>query len=147
MPGIVVDVAFADLTSASLVGCNLFRLRGRETVLEKARCSRSNLGEARLNSARCQGAQMHETNLVSATLKEADLRGVEFCEARLQEAHLEGARLEGANFQGADLANAYFWGATFDTQTIDSIARGARRWRGNRHFDPAVRQSLEAVAV
>lgn len=145
LPGVLIDVAFADLTSASLVGCNLFRLRGREAVMEKARCSRTDLQEARLNGARCRGAQMHETNLVSATFRDADLRDVEFCEARLQEAHFEGARLEGANFRGADLANAYFWGATFDSAAIDSIARGARRWQGNRHFDPAVRQSLDAA--
>jgi uncharacterized protein YjbI with pentapeptide repeats len=142
---VVFDVAFADLTEARLDGCQLFRLKGGEAILERATCSRSVMSEARMNGARCQGAKMHETKLMSATLKAADLRDVEFVESHLQAAHFEGARLEGANFHHANLADAYFHDATFDEPALRSIATGAYRWRDDAHFDPPIKRTLEAL--
>jgi uncharacterized protein YjbI with pentapeptide repeats len=142
----VLDVAFADLSKARLTGANLFRLRGQQADLTGAYCSRARLGEARLNEAILQKAVLHEADLVSATLKRADLSGAKLQQARLQEAHLEGAKLAGADFTGADVANTYFRGALFDEQALRTIALGARRWRDNNNFDPAVRATLEQIA-
>ncbi|GAA2109977.1 hypothetical protein GCM10009841_31640 [Microlunatus panaciterrae] len=145
--GIAVDVAFADLTGARMVGTLLPRLKAREVILEGAHCSRADLGEARLNGAHARGVVMHGTNLVSATLKNADLQGAQFQQARLQEAHFEGAVLVGANFTDADVANAFFWKATFDDAALISIAGGAHRWRENTNFDAATRARLEQLAA
>lgn len=143
---VVVDVAFADLSEARLAGAKLFRMRGREVILEHAYCSRARLGEARLDGAKCKRAVMHEVNLVSATLKHADLSGVEFKQAFMQEAHLDGANLVGADFTEADLANTYFRGAMFDEVALRSIARRAKRWRDNnnknKNFDDEIWQAL-----
>lgn len=141
--GVIVDVAFADMTDANLVEASLFRLKGRETCLEGAHCSRANLGEARLDGARLAGALLHKTNLVSATLKEADLRKAQFQQARLQEAHLEGSDLRGADLTGANVANTYFRNAKFDEIALRSIATGALSWRDNKNFDSSTRDLLE----
>jgi uncharacterized protein YjbI with pentapeptide repeats len=141
----IVDVAFADMAETRLADARLFRLRGREVNLERAYCPRAMLREARLDGARCHGVIMHDANLVSVSLKQADLSAAQFQRASMQEAHLEGANLTGANFNQADLANTYFKGAIFDTAALRSIARGARRWRGNRNFDDAIQQALERV--
>jgi uncharacterized protein YjbI with pentapeptide repeats len=139
---VLVDVAFADLTQARLADAKLFRLRGREVILEGAYCSRARLQEARLDHANARGAVLHEANLVSATLKHADLRGAEFQRALMQEAQLRDATLYGANFTGANLANTYFQGAMFDEIALRSIARGAKRWRDNKNFDDATFSAL-----
>jgi uncharacterized protein YjbI with pentapeptide repeats len=144
--GVVVDVAFADMSEARLAGAKLFRMRGREVHLERAYCSRAVLGEARLDGAYCGNVVLHNANLVSASLKHADLRGAQFQEASMQEAHLEGANLEGADFTKANLANTYFGGAQFDEEALHSIARGALRWRDNKNFDVATKQALERYA-
>lgn len=143
---IIVDVAFADLSEARLTNAKLFRLRGREAILDRAYCSRALLREARLDGTHAQNAIFHGANLVSASLKQADLRGAQFHDALMQESHLEGANLQGANFTGANLANAYFRGAEFDLKAIRTIALGALRWRDNKNFDEATRQALDHEA-
>ena len=143
---ISVDVAFADLSEASLSDATLFRLRGREVTLESAHCSRARLGEARLDGAHARNATFHGATLVSASLKQADLRGAQFQEASMQEVHLEGADLRGADFTRANLANAYFKGAQLDQKAMRSIVRGALRWRDNKNFDEATRQALDREA-
>jgi uncharacterized protein YjbI with pentapeptide repeats len=144
--GIIIDVAFADLSEARLADARLFRLRGREAILERAYCSRALLKEARLDGVNAQNAIFHKAILVSASLKQADLRGAQFQESSMQEAHLEGADLRGADFTGANLANSYFRGAQLDRRALRSIARGALRWRDNKNFDEATRLALEREA-
>jgi uncharacterized protein YjbI with pentapeptide repeats len=144
--GMVMDVAFADLSEARLVNAKLFRLRGREVILERAYCSRVTLGEARLDGAHCRGAIFHSADLVSASLKQADLSGAQFQGALMQEVHLEGATLVGANFNMANIANAYFKGARFDTPALRTIARGALNWRTNNNFDEETKQALDREA-
>jgi len=145
--GVVVDVAFADMSDARLAEAKLFRMRGREARLERAYCSRAALGEARLDGAFCRNVVLHNATLVSASMKHADLRGAQFQEASMQEAHLEGANLVGADFTKANLANTFFRGAQFDSAALRSIARGALRWRDNNNFDDAARQILERESV
>src|SRR6266568_2207644 len=145
--GVVLDVAFADLSGARLVSANLFRLRGREVRLERAYCSRALLQEARLDGAHCRGVVMHNANLISASMKNADLSRAQFQEALMQEAHLEGANLRGADFNKANLANTYFRGAQFDQRALRSIALGALRWRENANFDDTTKQALEQEAL
>ncbi len=141
--GIELDVAYADLQGANLIGTTLVRVRGYRTNFAKARLSRADMREARLNRSHCREAIFHGTNLASATFKGADLKGAQFFQARLQSAHLENADLKGAKFKDADLNDTYFYGATLDEGAMIGITR-ARNWL-RAHFDKGVLEKLRAL--
>jgi uncharacterized protein YjbI with pentapeptide repeats len=137
------DIAFSNLRGADLSGSKLFRVRGYEVHLEKARLSRSMLSEARLRKAFLSDAQFHETNLVAADLREADLKRAQFQQAKLQSAHLDRAILLGARFEKADLNDTFFVGAQLSSATMKSIVK-ALNWQ-KAHFDADVMRALQAL--
>jgi uncharacterized protein YjbI with pentapeptide repeats len=151
-----VDLAFAYLRGANLVGTVLKGAQGIEVVIDKARLSLADLQEAGLNGASAVGAMFHKANLVSVRFapsenKAADLTNAEFYEARMQGAILVNANLRGARFDGANIADAHLRGAVFDETSLRSIlrssddAKGNPSWR-NADFDPDVTAMLEGMA-
>lgn len=138
------DLGFAHLRLAKLTGTILFRARGYEVNMEKARLSRANLNEARLQKARLNDAYLHECNLVAADLKEAELRNAQFQQAKMQAAHLEGADITGAKFEQANISDAYFIGVKADVQALRSLIN-AKNWQ-KAHFDEEVRLKLDELA-
>jgi uncharacterized protein YjbI with pentapeptide repeats len=135
-----VDLGFASLRGANLRDTILFRARGIEVVLDKARLSNANLREARLRGAHAEEAHFHDADLVSARLEEATLVKAEFQRAKLQEAHLDGATLKGGRFEEANVNNAYFLGAVFDRPALMSLSK-AKSWR-QANLDEKVRAAL-----
>jgi uncharacterized protein YjbI with pentapeptide repeats len=151
-----VDVAFANLRDANLVGAHLKGVKGYEVNLERARLSRADLTEGRLHGVQARQAHFHNSRLISAELRpsnsqHADLRQAEFFGAFLQGAHLDGADLTSAMFNNANLSDTYFPGSVFNDQTLRSILKSARiegepSWR-KAHFDVDVRAKLERFAA
>jgi uncharacterized protein YjbI with pentapeptide repeats len=137
------DVAFSHLAGANITGSDLFRIRGREAHLVKARLSRSKLGEGRFRRACFNGAQFHESNLVAADLRETDLQNTQFQKAQMQSAHLDRADLRGARFEEANLNDTFFRGAVLSKETLKSILV-AHNWE-KAHFDQDIRDELEAL--
>ena len=138
-----IDIAFAELNLANLKSTILYRVKGFETNLEKARLTDAILNEARLAKANLEDAHLHRANLVSSNLKETNLRGAQFFQAKLQSAHLENADLSGAKFEQADLNDTYFQGAKFNLPTLKSICK-AYNWE-NAHFDDDVLSRLNEL--
>jgi uncharacterized protein YjbI with pentapeptide repeats len=134
------DFAFSDLRSADLTATNLFRVRGYQVNLAKARLSRANLGEARLRKASLSEVQFHGATLIAADLRETDLSKAQFQQARLQSTHLDRADLTGARFEHANLNDTYFLGATIPIATLKSIMK-ANHW-DKAHFDDDVEDKL-----
>lgn len=135
-----VDLGFADLRLANLIETNLFRAKGIEVNLEKARLTGSNMNEVRFAKAKLSQAHLHDVNLVAANLKEADLKGVEFFRSKLQSAHMEESDLTGARFENADLKDTYFKGAKLDRTALVSIGK-AKNWE-HAHFDDGVKETI-----
>ena len=140
-----VDVAFADLQLANFRESTLFRMKGYQAVLEKAKFTGAKLGEARLMEANLNHAHFHHANLVASNLKKTNLNGAQFYQAQMQSAHLDEADLGGACFEQADLNDTYFTGASMGKSTLMSIIK-AYNWR-NAHFDEDVREKLEILSA
>ena len=150
-----VDVAFATLRDANLVGARLAGMRGYDVDLQRARLSEADLTEARLWGAQARKAQFHNARLISTELRPsrhpAGLREAEFYGARMQGAHLNGADLTGAQFDDANLSDTYFDGATLDDRALRSILRskvvkGTASWE-KASFDDDIRSKLEEMAA
>jgi len=150
-----VDLGFAYLRGANLVGTTLKEAQGIEVVLDKARLSGADLQDARLRGASAVGAMFHSANLVSVKFgpsknRLADLTDAEFYNAKMQGAILTGAVLCGARFDGANISDAHLRGAVFDETSLRSIFRagddrkGRPSWK-NADFDPMVRARLDAM--
>jgi uncharacterized protein YjbI with pentapeptide repeats len=99
----IIDLGFADLSRASLIGAYLYRAN-----LEGVYLYRAYLGGASLG-----GANLYEAYLEGADLEGADLRG-----ANLSLAYLGGADLRGANLREANLSLAYLGGADLSGATV-----------------------------
>ncbi len=123
----IVELSYADLSSANLVG---FDKSG-------ANLSKVNLREANLSYANLSGTDLHLATLTAANLFKANLNGANLEKAFLDGADLSFADLSGANFSEAILYNANLKGAenitTEELEKQTKSLKGATMPDGSKH--------------
>jgi uncharacterized protein YjbI with pentapeptide repeats len=100
------NLAFADLSGASLPRAYLRGANLRHANLQGARLPRADLRDADLRKANLEGAHLYDADLERAVLSWADLKGASLYRADFKDAKLKGADLQGANLSRANLAGA-----------------------------------------
>jgi Pentapeptide repeats (8 copies) len=109
----IVDLSYADLSSANLYA---FDLRGADLSkvnLREADLFLANLSGTNLNSTTLTAANLFEADLNGANLGEAFLNGVDLSHANLSGANLRGTILKGTNLQGTKVTSKQLEEATF----------------------------------
>jgi uncharacterized protein YjbI with pentapeptide repeats len=125
----IVSLAQADLSGASLGRANL-----RAACLRGAHLSWASLGRANLRAACLRGAKLFKANLYGADLIGANLGDADLREADLIEADLIGASLEGASLKGADLRRTHLSGANLRRTDLSGANLGGADLRGVNLF-------------
>ncbi len=110
-PGILPDLANAELSSFRLSGVNLSGALLSRAILESADLSYSDLSHANLIEANLSAydpppCNLSHANLTEAELEDANLWRVDLSSAQLCRANLSGAILREADLSGADLSQA-----------------------------------------
>jgi hypothetical protein len=100
------NLAYADLTRASLTDANLAYAYLTRANLTDANLAGVNLAYANLEYANLAGVNLADANLAGTCLAEADLTRVDLTDANLTDANLAGVNLAYANLAGVNLAYA-----------------------------------------
>jgi uncharacterized protein YjbI with pentapeptide repeats len=118
-PGVVPNLAGADLSEAELPNANL-----NDADLIGANLSIADLEGAQLRNADLSGAHLIDATLSGARLVHADLGGAKLSNSILQFANLSDADLSNADLSGADLSSANLsWAALFGTNFTGAFLR------------------------
>jgi hypothetical protein len=124
-----LNLGFADLRRAGLLGLDLRRARLSGAQLDASDLSRANLQKARLDSAWLRKAWLVDAQLQGADLHEAKLQEADLRRAQLQRSNLQGAQLRGTDLRGANLRGANLDSAVLQDAVCDAKTAWPERWQ------------------
>ncbi len=130
-----VHVNYADLTSSTFRGANMFGMEGRFAVLRNCDMTGALLKDSEFLNADFTGSKAIKAKLIRAVLKDSKLdstdfsfadftggglEGSSFINAKLRHANFQGGHLQGVDLSGADLKGCYFFGTEFEGTNMNN---------------------------
>ncbi len=137
------DLAGANLSEATGVGCKLSRFNLSGADLDNANLSRADLSFANLSNAKLTNVKLCRADLSGADLRNALLMDANLSFADLSDADLSGADLINADLNNVNLSNANLHNANLTSTNLNTAKVENARFGNNTGLDEKAKYELE----